>query len=162
MPSPPTKAAVVVPALDTLGMHCKWRHDIHHNDSQHIDIQHNNKLNTALSIRTLNIMVKGFNSDCHLCFVSIILSITNKPNAFIVIMLNVIILNVNMLNVVMLNVVMLNVIMLNVVMLNVIMLNVIMLNVIMLNVIMLNVIMVNVYVWKSLPGTNTLAYYENS
>ncbi len=57
-------------------------------------------------------------AECHLCSVSIMLSVAYKP-----IMLSVIMLNVVMLSVVMLSVIMLGVVMLGVVMLSVIMLN---------------------------------------
>ncbi len=56
------------------------------------------------------------NAECHLCLVSVMLSVTNKP-----LMLNVVMLSVHMLNVIMLNVIMLNVVMLSVVMLSVLM-----------------------------------------
>jgi hypothetical protein len=51
------------------------------------------------------------NAECHLCLVSVMLSVTNKP-----LMLNVVMLSVLMLNVIMLNVVMLSVVMLSVLM----------------------------------------------
>ncbi len=59
------------------------------------------------------VMLSAVYSECHLCIVSFMLNVANKPK----------LLSVDMLNVVMLNVVMLIVIMLNVVTLIVIMLS---------------------------------------
>jgi hypothetical protein len=69
-----------------------------------------------------------------------ILSVTDKPFTFSVIMLSVAMLSVVMLSVVMLSVVMLSVVMLSVVMLSVVMLSVVMLSVVMLSVVMLSVV----------------------
>ncbi len=54
-------------------------------------------------------MLSAIYAECHLCCMSFMLSITNKPFVLSVVMLDVVMLNVVMLNVVMLNVVMLNV-----------------------------------------------------
>ncbi len=48
-------------------------HDIQHNDTQH-----NSKLNTTNSIKTLNIMRLCCYAECHLCYVSIMLSVNGK------------------------------------------------------------------------------------
>ncbi len=111
-----------------------------------------------------------------------------RANMLKVIMLKVIMLSVVMLNIVMLNVIILSVVMLNVVMLNVIMLSVVILSVLepkirlkqllvyahfspVANVIKLFFVrdygfpcLARVLFsldWKSLPMTNTLAYYKN-
>ncbi len=83
-------------------------------------------------------------AECHLCWVSTMVSVANKLFMLIVIMLSVIMLIVIMLSVIMLSVIMLSVIMLNTIMLSVIMLSVIMLSVVMLSVVMLSVIMLSV------------------
>ena len=86
----------------------------------------------TLSIMTLRITVEYCYDECHLCKVSIMLIVTNKPFMLSVTMQNVVMLSVLMLSVLMLSVIMLNVT-LNVtldVMLSVIRLNVVMLNVV--------------------------------
>jgi hypothetical protein len=66
------------------------RNDIQHNVTQHNDIQHNvtqhnNKLNTILGITTLGMMLsvvmlsECYYPECHLCEVSIMLRVANKP-----------------------------------------------------------------------------------
>ncbi len=61
---------------------CNGHHDIQHNDSRYNNIQHNIKLNTTLNI--INIMEKtltlSINDTQHNSKVSIMLSVANKPN----------------------------------------------------------------------------------
>ncbi len=59
-------------------------------------------------------------AQCHLCSMSFMLSVVNKPSMVSVIMLNVVMLNVVMLSVIMLNAIMLCVVILSVVLLNVV------------------------------------------
>ncbi len=73
-----------------------------------IEIDPNNKWNATLSIMMLSIMAlntESYNAECHLCWVSFMLSVANKPIKLSVIMLSVIMLNVIMMSVVMLSVV---------------------------------------------------------
>jgi hypothetical protein len=65
---------------------------------------------TTLSITTFSIIAEHFYADCHLCSLSLMLSVTCNPFILSVIMLNVVMLNVVMLGVVMLRVVMLSVV----------------------------------------------------
>jgi hypothetical protein len=77
------------------------RHDIQYNDTQHNDIQHNNKENSTLSIMTFIIMTLNAEcylliliyAECHLCNLSFMLSIANKPIMLSVIMLNSVVLS---------------------------------------------------------------------
>jgi hypothetical protein len=102
-----------------------WRHDIQHNDTQHNDtqhndiqnndtqhsdiqhndIKHNNKLGLPLRSMTLSIMIECCYAECHLCCVSIMLSVADKPIMLSVIMLKEIMMSVIMLNAVMMSVV---------------------------------------------------------
>ncbi len=76
--------------------------DTLHNDTLHNGIQHNNNnWNATLSITTLSIMALNEESccaGCHLCGVSLMPRVTNKPFMLSVIMLYVGILSVIMLN----------------------------------------------------------------
>ncbi len=87
--------------------------DFQPNDTQHISIQQNNKLNATLSIMThsmttlskgtLSIMAldtKNCNAECHLCLVSRMLSVADKPFKLNVVMLGAIMLSVVTLSVV--------------------------------------------------------------
>jgi hypothetical protein len=69
----------------------------YHNDTQYSGIEHNNELNMALSI-----MVECCYAECHLCKVSIMLSVENKPIMQSVIMLSFIILSVAVLEIIIL------------------------------------------------------------
>ncbi len=88
---------------------------IQHNGTQHNDIQHNDTQHSAEHCCT----------ECWLCRVSFMLSVTYKPFIPSVIMLNVTLLSVIMLNVTLLSVIMLNVAIMSAVMLSVVTLNLI-------------------------------------
>ncbi len=67
-----------------------------HNDTSLNDIQHNNKSITSLSITTLSINAPETEfcyTECHLCWLYFMVSVTNKPFILIVIMLNVVMLS---------------------------------------------------------------------
>jgi hypothetical protein len=67
-------------------------YSINYNDIQRNGIMHNNKLNVKLSIVTLSIMAEHCYVECHLCWLSLILSVTHEPFMLSVVMLNVVIL----------------------------------------------------------------------
>jgi hypothetical protein len=64
----------------------------------------------TLRIVTLTIMAEHCNAECHLCCVSLMLSVTYMPFVLSLVMLNVIILSLVMLNVIILSVIMLSII----------------------------------------------------
>jgi hypothetical protein len=64
----------------------KWPHDTQHNDIQHNDTQHD-------ETQHIGRVLKYCYAECHLCSVSLMLRVTNKPFMLSVIMLNVVLLS---------------------------------------------------------------------